>query len=287
MPAKVPVIYYKFKPQNFYITSSVGASNLHLTNHTNILVKAGQVTIVNLGMSLARETNFAFVLCGKSSKNIFCHTGLIDPGFQGEMKLIVLNKTESDIVLLENELRVSITAFVYGVPKLHDYSDLCPPRYCKDAGFDLYLPTDIKVHPGIPNKYSVNICCPAHIKSYKPILFGRSGIAAKGLTIKVTRWENQLQIMFYNYTTSQKSYPARTRIAQVVFMHKRHLPRTFTRFKPTMHLSDNIKYAWARVSFQDINVVCPSNIRTSSTNNDTPDSQPVRGTAGLGSSGLL
>ncbi|CAA45677.1 dUTPase [Saimiriine gammaherpesvirus 2] len=287
MPYKVPEIYYRFEPQTFYITSPARASNLQLINHNNILVKAGQVTIVSTGIIFPKETSFAFILYGKSAKSIFCHTGLIDPGFQGELKLIVLNKTEDDITLFENDLRVSVTAFVYGVPKLHDYSDLCPPRYSKDAGFDLYLPTDVTVKPRVPNRYSVNICCPAQLKSYKPVLFGRSGLAAKGLTIKVSRWQNQLQIIFYNYTKSQITYTARTRIAQVVFMHKKHLPTTLTRLKPTMHLSENIKYSWARVSFQDIKTFPVQDEKLYSSSKDTSDSQMSRGDAGLGSSGLM
>lgn len=75
----------------------------------NISLKPGQIKLVGLGFSVYVSQGFYFSVDGRSGatrKGIITHRGIIDPDYRGEVKAIIENRSEKDILISIGE-RVS------------------------------------------------------------------------------------------------------------------------------------------------------------------------------------
>lgn len=285
-------IYFQQTDSKLEVTSKQEESRICLTNRVPILVKPFSPFILPTGIHLLNSPGCAFLLISKATSKIFCHTGLIDPGFRGEIKLILCNKTQYNATIFPQELNVSIIAFYFSTPTIID-SFLNRPQYSKDAGFDLSLPHDIILYPYRKTTIKLPMVCPVTTSYYKPIIFGRSGMATKGIVINVTMWrKNFLKINFYNFTQETARFTRGVRICQVVFIHRSHLPNKYKYFIPFIQLNKNIVLSWANVSFINLeHDICKSLVNIPQINElenmhcyDNPCFE--RGENGFGSSGM-
>lgn len=285
-------VYFQYKKSNLHIISEQEDSRLCLTNTVPILIKPFLTFILPTGITILNSPGCAFLLIAKGTYKTFCHTGVIDPGFRGEIKLIIANKTQYNTTLLPKELTVSIIAFYFSTPVIVD-SFLSRPQYSNDAGFDLSLPSDLIIYPYKKTSIKLYLTCPVPTTHYKPVIFGRSGLATKGIVIDVTKWKkNSLKIDFYNFTQETAKFSRGTRVCQVVFVHKIHLPCRYKYYLHFMQLNRNIVISWANVSFINLERdTCQSLVHLPQINEsrnmhcyDNPCF--IRGENGFGSSGI-
>ncbi|BBB06506.1 deoxyuridine triphosphatase [Rhinolophus gammaherpesvirus 1] len=282
-----PEVYYEFESTAFKLTSGLESSRVTLTNLHPILVRPFVPTVLPLGLKLLHCLNGqAFILSGQSQKKVFCHTGMIDSGYRGEIKLVVLNTTQYNITLFADELKISLVSFFYSTPLLQDNFLLSRPHYAKDAGFDLYLPEDLLIFPQSSTTLTINSSVPTTSKFFKPVIFGRSGLATEGIVLDVVKWtHNPLTLKIYNFTDNTVRYPVGTRICQVVFVHKRHFPSKLKHFFTYVNINSKVAFYWANVSFIDAKNMIYTNLSSPSCGDTVPPDGNDRGDMGFGSSG--
>nr|UTK45418.1 deoxyuridine triphosphatase [Equid gammaherpesvirus 5] len=291
-------VYYEFESRSFEQTSAPESSRVAFTNLYPILVRPYVATVIPLGLKIVRGTGGqGYILAGSSHKKVFCHTGMIDPGYRGEIKLIVLNTTQYNITLFAGELKVSLFAFYFSTPIIYESNLLQRPQYSGDAGYDLRLREDLLVFPQSCTTVTIDAQVPTTTKYFKPVVFGRSGLATQGVVIDVTKWTHRpLTVNVYNYTDNTLRYSAGTRICQVVFVHKRHFPRRLRNFFTSVTLNGKTAFYWANVSFVNCQTDVYRSLVTLPCRDDTRDTcrddageggrGRARGDCGFGSSGM-
>ncbi|UTM05536.1 deoxyuridine triphosphatase [Equid gammaherpesvirus 2] len=279
-------IYYEFTSSSFEITSPPESSKITLTNLYPILVRPYVPAVIPLGIRIIYgNKGQGFILAGSSQKKVFCHTGLIDPGYRGEIKLIVLNTTKYNVTLFAGELRVSLFSFFFSTPIIYDYDLLNRPQYSDDAGYDLYLQEDLMLFPQASTTVTIDSRVPTTTKFFKPVVFGRSGLATRGVVVDVVKWTHSpLTLKIYNFTDNTLRYSAGTRICQVVFVHRRHFPSKLKHFFTYINLNSKTSFYWANVSFVNCQNDAYRSLVTLPCQEDTD--RGYRGDSGFGSSGM-
>lgn len=287
-----PEIYFELNGYKLVTKSRSGSSRLWLTNNTPILVKPHNPHILQLGLFVTAPQEYALFLAGKTDRPVTCHLGLIDPGFTGELKLIINNNTAYNQTVMPGELQVYLMAFSFSSPMLLDNDLLSKPRYAEDAGYDLHSPRTFMIYPlsfftlYVPNK------CPVPTKFFVPVVIGRSGMAANGVTVNAVKWDKKrLKIRMFNHTGETVAFPTGSRICQVTFVHTRHIHSSYRQFFNYYPIGDKILFQWSDVSFIDVNrdpmqsIEC---LRYSAhrVNNCETMGKELRNTKGLGSSGI-
>ncbi|AJG42980.1 dUTPase [Harp seal herpesvirus] len=283
-----PEVYFEFASSNFFITSENESSKFTLTNLHPILVRPHTPTIVSLGVKIVHSSkSYGFILYGHSKKAVSCHLGIIDPDYAGELKLIICNKLLTNITLFANQLTINLLAFFYFTPVLHEHRLLNAPHYANDVGYDFYLPEDIAIFPLSSKEICVFDPPPISSKYFVPVIFGRSGLATNGLFVTATKWTSKpLVIQFTNYSEETVYYKKGTRICQVVFILKRHLPSRLKYFMSLYYLTKYLVFSGATVSFVDIeNDQYQSLVTLPQILPAPPNPGMLRGSHGFGSSG--
>lgn len=279
--------YYKIDSANFAITSKQESSKLELTNLETVNVSPFHAKVIKLGLQIQMVQGYALLLLAQGNKNICFHPGLIDPGYKGDLRLICNNKTCSNQTLVPGQLKVTVVAFYYSTPLLIQPAVISAPQYDHDVGFDLLCPQYLMVFPTKTFTLKMRARCPVNSQNFVPVILGRSGFAAKGLTVKACIWKDPiLEITLSNYSSETISIGENHRICQVAFIHRDHIPtpKVWAALRCFVKLGD-IPFKQANVSFIDIcKDVC---ISTNTLNHETVISQKnIRGTKGLGSSGI-
>ncbi|AAX58090.1 ORF54 [Ovine gammaherpesvirus 2] len=278
-------VYYKKEESRFKVTSDQEESKLQLVNTKLVTVRPFEATVLPLGVYVRAVPGYAILLLAKGSRNVNFHTGLIDPSYCGELKLICNNLTSSHQGIAAGSLKVTIVSFTYATPILVQPSILQPPRYHDDVGYDLHLDRIIVVLPLRAFTLKVSAACPVASRNFVPIVLGRSGLASRGLTVRPLVWRNStLKLTLFNHTSETMLLQANSRICQVVFIHSQNLPTPsfLSRLCCAEKIWD-IPFRQSRVSFIDIKKdLCTS---SSTLNQESVCNNRVRGTKGLGSSG--
>ena len=78
---------------------SHGAAGYDVRAQTSVKLEAGKVTKVPLKLSMAIPSRFCVMITGRSglaTQGIYCHTGIIDSDFRGQVAAILLNTTGRD-----------------------------------------------------------------------------------------------------------------------------------------------------------------------------------------------
>lgn len=270
-------IYFSKVASQFEITSSPGATRLALTNTVALLIRPGDPAKVPIGIKIENSGDLAMVLSGVTCKKVACHVGLIDPGFRGELCLIIANKRGLNVTLFPGELCVYVTGFRFAHPNIPAEAGLCRPQYHKDAGFDFYAPSQTIIYP-----QSRAVCVrrgvrPEFLSDYVPVVFGRSGLACRGIFADVCAWKRHSpRVTLYNYGPETFEIKTGERMCQIVFMHKTHVSRHVLSLAPSMRLSKKLFFSWAQVPFVD---APPPRLSSIGEINE-------RGGAGFGSTGL-
>lgn len=218
-----PEIQIEFKAEKFRLSSRERARTLCLYNESPIIMRPSLPTMVPTGVTIKKTGLVAFILTGTSKPGIVIHTGLIDSGYQGEIQAIVINSTQSNITLFQGDLKLKLCAVTYLTPPILDESLLNAPHYYLDMGYDLKLPYRITVKAN--NKITVDLNAAIfHSSSYHPVVFGRSGLASRGIIVYPKIWRPNMKITIHNYTSNEIKFEKGSRICQVGFMHKYHQP---------------------------------------------------------------
>ncbi|AGY30736.1 ORF54 [Retroperitoneal fibromatosis-associated herpesvirus] len=293
MAAWGPKVEYVLESSRFSLASLPGTCRLKLVNQFPLVVRACQPLIVPLGLHLTRVPSCAFLLTVETENTIRGHVGLIDGGFQGELKAILVNKEEFPVTLYKGELTVYLSALNYTVPDLPPLPFLHQPRYFLDAGFDvsathhLYIPPTVR----IPFELRLGASAPEIPTSHIPVALGRSGLACRGLVMDISRWKQDgLRLKFYNYSGDSWVIRPGDRICQIVFIEKKQLLQGWKKFLRHIKLAPGICFRPANVMFYEEG---PTDLKQNDEESgliNTPrieETNPfVRGEKGLGSSGL-
>nr|WIV69256.1 dUTPase [Bovine gammaherpesvirus 4] len=282
MEPKKQVVYVKTE-SNFDICLPDPPHRLCLINKSQILIMPGVPNVVSLGVRIINPGTYAFLLHARGNKKVFCHIGLVDPGYKGDVRLILMNKTTRPVVIAAKQLKVSLLAFCFAVPYVLPIN--CPitlPQYPLDAGLDITLPQNLSIPPRTTAIVSIS-GCPHISPKFIPVILGRSGMASKGLGVKAIKWQSSpVLIKITNYSDVTHTFTAGARICQVVFMDSDH-------FKFTFNIWSNIKlshlgnFSWSKTRFiaqgedVDHSIIDLTN---------TGDGDTKRGSMGFGSSGL-
>nr|QRE02534.1 hypothetical protein [Otarine gammaherpesvirus 4] len=254
-----PVVYYKKQGSKFTLQSIHGNWRLFLVNDSVVLLSPHRPCVLPLGVYVTLPPGYAAFIIGHAGPDITCHCGLVDPGYDGELKLIINVCSIYNVALWPGRLRVYITAFEYSTPMLLVASPLTRPRYHLDAGFDLRVPYSFTIYPHQSSTVTIRSPCPAPVRFFKPVVVGRSGLAASGVTVRVTRWRNNnLKILVYNHTENTVAFDCGARFCQVVFIHHRHLPAVYVKCLKHMKLGDSVPFTCKNVRFEGMSEVLPS-----------------------------
>lgn len=284
-------MYYKKVPSVFTVTSNQEESTLQLVNNKPVVIEPFRSSVVPLGVYLRCLPGYACMLLANTYRNVTFHPGLIDPTYMGELKLICNNRTDAYVVVPAGRLKVTVLAFTFLSPILTGPSVLSPPQYTDDAGYDLCLDQLVMVLPLKAFTFQLALTCPIQSKNFTPVVLGRSGLAAKGLSITPCKWKGDvLRLSMFNHTSETIILPEGSRLCQVVFMHNDHLPTIKPRILAAFlfqHRLMDMPFCQSRVSFIDIQkdpCTSTSTLFQDSTGNSISDA--TRGSKGLGSSGI-
>ncbi|AIA62091.1 orf54 [Alcelaphine gammaherpesvirus 2] len=284
-------VYYKKVPSSFTVTSTQEDSKLQLVNSKAVVIEPFKSSVVPLGVYVKSLTGYATLLLANTYKNVTFHPGLIDPNYMGELKLICNNNTDCYQVVPAGRLRVSVVAFTFCTPILMGPCVLSPPQYSGDAGYDFCLDQLVVVLPLKAFSMQFNIACPVKFQNFTPIVLGRSGLAARGLSLSPYMWkEDVLKLSVFNHTAEAIILPEGSRICQVVFMHNDHLPkpRVLAKLVCQYKLLD-IPFRQSKISFIDIQkdrCTSTSTLFQDATSTTAATTNAIRGNKGLGSSGV-
>ncbi|AMA67410.1 deoxyuridine triphosphatase [Vespertilionid gammaherpesvirus 1] len=275
-------VFFEFTSTLFEVLSRPENSRIILLNLHPIVVRPYIPTIIPTGIKLTHTIDKqAYILTGETTNKILCHVGMIDSGYRGEIKLIVMNTTKHSVTLLESELKVCIYAFEFVRPLLSNLDLLSSPKYPGDAGYDMYLQNDFTILPHTSATLSIDQMIQT-TENCKPFVFGRSGLATEGLILNVTEWsKNPLEITLNNYTNSTMTYKKGTRICQIVFIHNQHFP-TIRYFVTHINMNGTLPFYWTDVSFLPV-----SQASTHQKNMEQcgAETKRMRGECGFGSTG--
>ncbi|ARW78116.1 deoxyuridine triphosphatase [Common bottlenose dolphin gammaherpesvirus 1 strain Sarasota] len=286
-----PTGLYTYASDKLTILSKDESSRIWLTNKTPVLVRPHQPFILPLGVFVDSIPGHAILLTGKTDRPVTCHVGLIDPGYTGELKLILNNSTPFNQTLFPEELQIYVMAFMFSTPLILDNNLLSRPHYSEDAGYDLLSPFDFYVYPLTSFSILIPHPCPAPKKMFVPVVLGRSGIAISGVTVSATVWnKDQLKIRLFSHAGETQHFSKGSRICQVVFMHKRHVRSKYCHPFDCFQLSPSLFFSWAQVSFKNLGErtaqhagIHDGSPAPPSVTNET---RPVRDGNGFGSSGM-
>ncbi|UNP64468.1 deoxyuridine triphosphatase [Saguinine gammaherpesvirus 1] len=286
MGTPINEIHYTFDSYKFKLQAS-STYSLSLKNKFPLTIKAYQPSIIPLGVKIVKSAGYAFFLWGKSPREIFIHTGLIDGCYRGELQMIIHNVTQHNITLLKNELKINLMAFQYALPRIYDQTLLSAPQYPGDAGYDISLPGHLDINPHGETTIPLNIAFPRSIKHYKPVIVGRSGMAARGIvtTPKEVLGDSH-ELCLQNFTDQQISFPPGTRICQIVFLHKDNLRQPAKLSCGVVNIGDNFNFRPEHVKFVE---VCTESNQTSQggdISNPMTRLTNIRGEKGIGSTGI-
>nr|QKE51717.1 ORF54 [Human gammaherpesvirus 8] len=290
--APLPRVEYVFETSKFRMTSRANEARLRLTNECPILVRPHEPFIMPTGIHFTRTPSCAFILTGETDKDVFCHTGLIDGGYRGEIQVILLNKRKYPVTLYRGELNICLSAFNYVLPPLRDVSFLTPPMYANDAGFDVMVMHSMVIPPTTDQPFMIylGVETPGPPEPHVALALGRSGLASRGIVIDVSEWGPRgLQLKFYNYSGQPWLAQPGSRICQIVFVERRHILKGFKKCLRHRKLAPGVRFREARVHFrEDTNSVRKHTHEENAVHepNVATASADIRGTKGLGSSGF-
>ncbi|AAD21380.1 dUTPase [Macaca mulatta rhadinovirus 17577] len=280
---------YAFDSCKFEIIPKNNSSRIALRNKFPVVVKPGEPLVVPLGLKIIRAPQCAFFLSGAPTDEVYYHTGLIDQGYRGEIKLIVLNKTKQVVTLYRGEVNVSLIAFMYASPGPLKCPILNLPHYSLDAGFDVTSPHAMTIPPTDRTPFTLSLYykSPQLSTPHVPLIVGRSGLATKGLTVDATKWTQSLvHLRFYNFTKEPIDIPANSRICQVVFIHEDHVPSGWNILRSRVQLGSTLQISWAKIRFTDVATLPKTHPLNSRHTQSQTEPETARGAKGLGSSGL-
>nr|WIM51665.1 MAG: hypothetical protein ADFBMEEK_00031 [Peromyscus leucopus gammaherpesvirus] len=286
MGTPINEIHYTFDSYKFKLQAS-STYSLSLKNKFPLTIKAYQPSIIPLGVKIVKSAGYAFFLWGKSQREVFIHTGLIDGGYRGELQMIIHNVTQHNITLLKNELKINLMAFQYALPRIYDQTLLSAPQYPGDAGYDISLPGHLDINPHGETTIPLNIAFPRSIKHYKPVIVGRSGMAARGIvtTPKEVLGDSH-ELCLQNFTDQQISFPPGTRICQIVFLHKGNIRPPSRLSCRVVNIEENFNFKPEPVTFVEVNSDSSPPSQEGVISGPMARLTNIRGEKGIGSSGI-
>ncbi len=171
-----PHIRYAFQNDKLLLQqASVG--RLTLVNKTTILLRPMKTTTVDLGLYARPPEGHGLMLWGSTSRPVTSHVGIIDPGYTGELRLILQNQRRYNSTLRPSELKIHLAAFRYATPQMEeDKGPINHPQYPGDVGLDVSLPKDLALFPHQTVSVTLTVPPPS-IPHHRPTIFGRSGLA--------------------------------------------------------------------------------------------------------------
>ncbi|QDQ69261.1 deoxyuridine triphosphatase [Colobine gammaherpesvirus 1] len=289
-----PKVEYILEPFKFQLCSQLGSNRLRLVNQLPLLVRPGEPLIVPLGLHITRVPSCAFLLTMETENPLWGHVGLIDGGFKGEVKAILINKEEFPVTLHRGELIVCISAVNFTTPDLPPVPFLSRPRYALDAGFDVSATRCLYIPPRCskPIELRLNIAAPEVHTPHVPVALGRSGLACRGLVIDICRWKiSGLCLKLHNYSKHAWVVHPGDRICQIVFIDKKQLLQGWKKFLPHIKLAPGLCFRPANVMFFEDSRNHDEDNDDEQLLLDIPETESretsvIRGHRGLGSSGV-
>ncbi|AAK38257.1 ORF48 [callitrichine gammaherpesvirus 3] len=245
-----PCVNYAFSSDKFLILPAT--TRLTLVNKTAILVRPFKTCILDLGLYAKPPENHGLVLWGVTTRPVTPHTGIIDPGYTGMLKLILHNKRSVNSTLRPGELTVHLAAFKYHTPTdVPKGSIINQPQYEKDVGLDVSCPSFVGIFP--QQTITIRLSgSPPKIPHFRSMIFGRSGLACKGLIVRVTKWRRDgADVCITNYSAETVFLNEGDRCCQLVYLHKEHLTSFFNPLCDTRCLGSQFLFTWAKCIFRE------------------------------------
>lgn len=275
-------VLFSLNSDRFTITNTVGCLELH--NNSPILVRPGQPCIIPLGLFVRPRTKMGLLLHGTAHPKIKVHSGIIDPGYMGEVKAILFNTTEYNLTIRPTEMSLKVSCFMYSSELLPEkFKDtLSEPKYQMDVGRDVYLKFDMLLFPYNTFHTAINIPVPK-MPGFMPVFFGRSGLATKGVYVCPNKWRQPYsRLEITNYTQDPIFLKAGDRFCQVVFASKENLPSRFSIANDAEKIDSKLRFQRTPVLFLEDPCL---EAGVSSAPVQEQETVPVRGGQGFGSSG--
>lgn len=272
------------RSESKFILNLEDRSRLCLTNTNPILLRPGTPLALPLGIRITDCSSYGILIVGESRRQVKCHIGLVDPGYRGELKAIIVSSKALNLTLLPYELAIYIMAFHYEHPQTPLQNFLCLPQYARDIGYDVEAPGYMLFYPRGIGTFVQDSPRPKTNKDFVPVVVGRSGLASSGIIAEVRKWgHKKLKISFVNYGKESFEFNPGDRMCQIVFFHKAHFPSYFKYFSPCMRLNKRLFFSWAPAEFTEVPSPSPNPQQEEECKSG---SEHTRGGAGFGSSGI-
>ncbi|ACY41124.1 deoxyuridine triphosphatase [Wood mouse herpesvirus] len=232
-------VEYSFVPKHFLEcthgwalttqgTDLTPGTRLKFQNVSPIIVQPSEGTKVPLGLFIQKTSGFPLILNAICANSLIAgHTGLIDPGYRGEVSVILATASKSTVEIAPGHLTVYILPVSYTVPVITDDHLLKNPVYDEDAGFDFRASEDLCLLPKTRHTFQFDLTHLSGIApEFTPVVLGRSGIACRGILVTPTgiNMAEKFSLTLHNLTTEPIIIPQGIRIAQIVFVSKSYSP---------------------------------------------------------------
>ncbi len=242
-----PHIRYAFQNDKLLLQqASVG--RLTLVNKTTILLRPMKTTTVDLGLYARPPEGHGLMLWGSTSRPVTSHVGIIDPGYTGELRLILQNQRRYNSTLRPSELKIHLAAFRYATPQMEeDKGPINHPQYPGDVGLDVSLPKDLALFPHQTVSVTLTVPPPS-IPHHRPTIFGRSGLAMQGILVKPCRWRRGgVDVSLTNFSDQTVFLNKYRRFCQLVYLHKHHLTSFYSPHSDAGVLGPRSLFRWAGI----------------------------------------
>ena len=247
-----PHIRYAFQNDKLLLQqASVG--RLTLVNKTTILLRPMKTTTVDLGLYARPPEGHGLMLWGSTSRPVTSHVGIIDPGYTGELRLILQNPRRYNSTLRPSELKIHLAAFRYATPQMEeDKGPINHPQYPGDVGLDVSLPKDLALFPHQTVSVTLTVP-PPFIPHHRPTIFGRSGLAMQGILVKPCRWRRSgVDVSLTNFSDQTVFLNKYRRFCQLVYLHKHHLTSFYSPHSDAGVLGPRSLFRWASCAFEEV-----------------------------------
>lgn len=244
-------IQYSFQSKNFaecthgWSLSTGGnaiqpGTRLKFQNIKRLSIDPTSGTPILLGLHIIKHCGFPLILNAICENQLItCHTGLIDPGYQAEVAVIVATSSQEPEIIEPGQLTVFAIPVGYTVPVIKDDAILKNPVYDQDAGFDFRTSENICLLPKTKHTFSFDLSHLTNIApGFTPVVLGRSGIACRGILVTPTKIniQEKFTIIVHNLTKEAILLAPGTRIAQLIFVSKANTPSILQIF--TKHINE-------------------------------------------------
>lgn len=285
-------VLFSLNNDKFIIQNTIG--QLNIVNKTAILVRPGKAFVLPLGLYIQPPQNTGLIIYGTLPKKLIVHNGIIDSGYRGEVKAVIFNKTSFNKTIRPGEMTLTIAVFSC----FSDDIDITPengkilsqPKYKFDAGRDVHLKCDMLLYP-YSTFYMTMGFDPPKSDGYKPVFFGRSGLALKGIHVTPNKWRCVYsKIAITNYSSEVIVLNRGDRFCQVVYMSKESVPSKYETCADIVKIGQKFRFQPAHLLFLE-NPAIEIKEETQNTDNPNSDDQDTtslqhRNKLGFGSSGM-